>query len=181
VFTRGDRRRNCRRDRLRRPIAPTIASCIHFEQPVAPTVARIKHVWFLAIVAPTIASCIHYEQPVAATMQITANHVVLRNDVDVIANDQFCWVGYKIAMWSEEETLKLINIMKQFPVLWQAIISSTGKKGRVTRRCRKLPLNLVIEVTEWTIVSQHTAANVCLLLVRTGIIVYEALLQRLVF
>jgi len=82
VFTRGDRRRN------RSP-----PSCIHFEQPVAPTVARIKHVWFLATVAPTIASCIHYEQPVAATMHITANHVVLRNDVstDVIANDHFCW------------------------------------------------------------------------------------------
>jgi len=30
--------------------------------------------------------------PVAATMQITADHVVLRNDVsiDVIANDHFC-------------------------------------------------------------------------------------------
>ena len=49
-------------------------------------------------VAPTIASCIHYEQPVAATMKITANHVILRNDVsiDVIANDHFRWVGYKM-------------------------------------------------------------------------------------
>ena len=99
VFTRGDRRRNCRLNRLRQPVAPTIASCIH------------------------------YEQPVAATMQITASHVVLRNDVsvDVIANDQFCWVGYKMAMWSEEETLQLINIMKP-QCCGKAIVNSTGKK-----------------------------------------------------
>jgi len=64
-------------------------------------------------------------------MQITANHVVLRSDVsiDVIANDQFCWVGYKMATWSEKETLKLIiNIMKQFPVLWQSDHKFYGKK-----------------------------------------------------
>ena len=63
-------------------------------------------------------------------MHITANHVVLRNDVstDVIANDHFCW-GYNMAMLSEEETLKLINIMKQFPVLWQSDHKFYRKRG----------------------------------------------------
>ena len=42
-----------------------------------------------------------------------------------------------MATWSEEETLKLINIMKQFPVLWQAIINSTGKEGRVSDAAMK--------------------------------------------
>jgi len=33
-----------------------------------------------------------------------------------------------MATWSEEGTLKLINIMKQFPVLWQSDRKFYGKK-----------------------------------------------------
>jgi len=34
-----------------------------------------------------------------------------------------------MAMLSEEETLKLINIMKQFPVLWQSDHKFYRKRG----------------------------------------------------
>ena len=66
-------------------------------------------------------------------MQITTNHVVLLNDVsiDVIKqyDPHFCSVGYKMATWSEEETIKLINIMKKFSVLWQNDHKLYRKRG----------------------------------------------------